>query len=85
MQNSENQRNKSSGCLWSDIARAPAKTDKEEIFVILRTSVRFETQSTHNTTSTLAFAERSSFFLLQRRVYATRKDYSVVSLKLLWF
>ena len=59
------------------------QTDKEEIFVILRTSVRFETQSTHTTTSALAFAERSSFFLLQRRVYATSKDYSVASLTLL--
>ena len=62
------------------------RTDKEEIFVILRTSVRFETQSTHTTTSAFAFAERSSFFLLQRRVRATRKDYCVASLTpLLWF
>ena len=61
------------------------RTDKEEIIVILRTSVRFETQSTHTTTSSFAFAKRSSFFLLQRRVYATRKDSSVASLTLLWF
>ena len=62
------------------------RTDKEEIIVILRTSVRFETQSTHTTTSSFAFAERSSFFLLQRRVCATRKDYCVASLTpLLWF
>jgi len=62
------------------------RTDKEEIFVILRTSVRFETQSTRTTTSSFAFAERSSFFLLQRRVRATRKDYCVASLTpLLWF
>lgn len=59
------------------------RTDKEEIIVILRTSVRFETQSTHTTTSSFAFAERSSFFLLQRRVCATRKDYCVASRTLL--